>query len=619
MTVWIADFENGEGVNGFYQTEQLANRLAIDAVDQIIETTAFTRLAEIAEYELARTFFLVRCKTLIWPLARAYVVASNSHSGDQTSRSEVVTSDPVLYGLLAQRWPSSEVPLRLISNSANKTNVRLRLRRWMRRIFEALPSRALALPDGVTASVGVECDQLELSRGSLLGLLNCLPPNETILCPFFRLYAVRPSTFTAMKESGFHWVSVAPGAIAGKPGYWRPGPFRRQTAAIYSRSVQETVDHNPLEDWAAIAARSMLWRVDYWRMFFRRNRIRVYIHYAVSAEEGIAKQIALSLENGVLVMLQRSHLASHGNSVGRRPAHVAFSWGNPEGAVGTGNNNRNDAIVVTGFDEEAAFTEGKRIGRKYRDDLAQAGASFVVGLFDNSPHPDAMYKSGTLSTFYRYFLTWLLENEENGLIIKPKRNFIPRNSGELRKAYRGLVERSWVEDLSSLGDLFEAAEATGRCLVLDEGNGAHTAAFGADLCVGLGHSTTIVMSALAGRRAVHCDLGKTPSNPLTRWGLGKVVFHDLDSLFQSIKAHKLDPANSTLGDFSSVLDDFDPFRDGRAKDRMDQYLRDLLEAFAQGLDRSSAIEQANQLYAGAWGSDKVIRPKKEYAMGTVAS
>ena len=55
-----------------------------------------------------------------------------------------------------------------------------------------------------------------------------------------------------------------------------------------------------------------------------------------------------------------------------------------------------------------------------------------------------------------------------------------------------------------------------------------------------------------------------------------------------------------------MLEEIDPFRDGRAGERVGTYIRWLVEAFDEGLDRDTVIQKANEKYAAIWGDDKVI-------------
>ena len=62
-----------------------------------------------------------------------------------------------------------------------------------------------------------------------------------------------------------------------------------------------------------------------------------------------------------------------------------------------------------------------------------------------------------------------------------------------------------------------------------------------------------------------------------------------------------------MGDWSSMLDQLDPFRDGRAAERMGTYLQWLIEGFREGADRESVMADAAERYCSEWGSDKITQ------------
>ena len=56
-----------------------------------------------------------------------------------------------------------------------------------------------------------------------------------------------------------------------------------------------------------------------------------------------------------------------------------------------------------------------------------------------------------------------------------------------------------------------------------------------------------------------------------------------------------------------MIDEFDPFRDGKAVERMGQYLTWLWQGLHQGQGRQQVLAAAAQRYAQAWGEDKIIK------------
>jgi hypothetical protein len=61
-----------------------------------------------------------------------------------------------------------------------------------------------------------------------------------------------------------------------------------------------------------------------------------------------------------------------------------------------------------------------------------------------------------------------------------------------------------------------------------------------------------------------------------------------------------------FGNWSKIIHELDPFRDGLAAMRMGNYLRWLIEGFDQGLDRDMILADAAERYTSKWGSDKVV-------------
>ena len=62
-----------------------------------------------------------------------------------------------------------------------------------------------------------------------------------------------------------------------------------------------------------------------------------------------------------------------------------------------------------------------------------------------------------------------------------------------------------------------------------------------------------------------------------------------------------------LGDHSDILDNIDPFRDGKAGERIGNYIYTFLEKLDSGFEKNKAIEWCNDQYAENWGNDKIIK------------
>jgi hypothetical protein len=121
----------------------------------------------------------------------------------------------------------------------------------------------------------------------------------------------------------------------------------------------------------------------------------------------------------------------------------------------------------------------------------------------------------------------------------------------------------------------------------------------------------------AGTAGVEAVLTGTPTLMMDRYGfknsqfyklgVGKVVFNNWDNLWDNLEEHWKKKPIDGFGDWSPILDDIDPFRDGNASARLTKFLYWLREGFKKGLSKTETLENAVGLYSSEWGEDKVFR------------
>lgn len=104
------------------------------------------------------------------------------------------------------------------------------------------------------------------------------------------------------------------------------------------------------------------------------------------------------------------------------------------------------------------------------------------------------------------------------------------------------------------------------------------------LTIGDGVRTPALEASLAGARCVLIDTMGMPDHRFFQWGRDTVAFRNWDELFATLARYRRDPASVPgLGDWSPVIAQFDPFRDGQAGRRMGEYLCWLLGRAASRL------------------------------------
>ena len=217
-------------------------------------------------------------------------------------------------------------------------------------------------------------------------------------------------------------------------------------------------------------------------------------------------------------------------------------------------------------------------------------------MFDENSLDDFRWHTGHqhFQIDYEFLLTQLLEDPFLGIIFKPKTPIT------LRKR------------LGPVAELLAQGEKTGRCVLLGSGAMQSTTApieagLAADVTVGnLPSATSSIECALGGVPSLLIDRWGFPRSPLYRLGLGKMVFKEWDTLWRAWEEHWKSPGGIPgFGDWSPMLDELDPFRDGRAAERMGNYLKWLIEGLKAGLDRETVMADAAERYSARWGQDKV--------------
>jgi hypothetical protein len=329
---------------------------------------------------------------------------------------------------------------------------------------------------------------------------------------------------------------------------------------------------------------------------FRQLNAQVHVTWYNVDEEHAVITDAMHQLGGVSAIYQRSlELVPAPEAATSADVVFRFSGFNAGSEVAGGS--RMGYRVVTGYLGDHRFGLLRGDAAAIRADLRNNGAEFIMAYFDENSAADERWHGGhhMQRENYAFLLEKVLEHEWFGLVLKPK---LP---GTLRSR------------LGPVAGLMAQAIRTGRCFLF-EGGRLHSkfppaaAALVADIAVH-GHffaATAGLEAALAGVPTLLVDREGWPNHPLYGLGAGQVVFRDWNDLWTAVGAHRHSRGGLPgFGDWSTMLDQLDPFRDGRASERMGQYLQWLLNGLKQGLNRDMALAQAAERYAVIWGHDKV--------------
>lgn len=337
--------------------------------------------------------------------------------------------------------------------------------------------------------------------------------------------------------------------------------------------------------------------VQKWVSFFNQYNVKLWSSWEKNDARHIAIADALAKVGGISTIYQRSFESNSSEEVAVG-ADVIFGFSPSGFVIEQGNHSDFLYHVAVGYIGNQNSHLLKEKSRELREDLMSHGAKHVVAYFDENSVDDERWALGH-SEVCRNYVFWLekvLAVTDLGMIFKPK------CPATLRKRLRPIT------------DLLSAAEATGRCRLIMEGRilSSYPPAFAAlasDIAIhdSLFAGTAGLGAALTGVPTLLLDHGGWPKSPLYRLG-SDVVFQNCSSTWKACEEYFKNPhLHPDFGDWSMMINELDPFRDGRAAERMSVYFKELLEGLRSQETPSNVMDMVAERYARRWGRDKVHR------------
>jgi len=336
----------------------------------------------------------------------------------------------------------------------------------------------------------------------------------------------------------------------------------------------------------------------YWASLFQQQGVKIFLTWFKYSNNHIAWSDAIRDNGGISVIWQMA-FDGFKNAECALKSDVVFSFSKFSDDIEKKLDSKIKYNVVIGYPKDYAASLLKDEAYKLREKLEANGAKKIVFVIDENSNDDSRWHTGhkLQRENYSHIIEKVLEVPWLGVVFKPKRII------DLRQR------------LGPVSDLLEKAEATGRCYIYDS-SGRYTtsappvlAGLSADVCIHghLDSGTAALECALEGLPTLLIDREGTIDSKLNDLPEGKVVFKDWPSTIDAIMEHfNTSEGISGFGDWTSIIDDLDPFRDGKAAFRMGTYLKWLIEGFDNNLDREVIMENAAERYKKQWGADKVI-------------
>lgn len=336
---------------------------------------------------------------------------------------------------------------------------------------------------------------------------------------------------------------------------------------------------------------------DFWRATLKDQGVQIYLTWFKYAPLLYPITQAMQDIGGIVAVYQRALDVTPFIET-QLDTDVYFGYSKLVGEVEKKVGSKIPYFVVTGYLGDHRFSLLKPQAQKVREQLLSNGARFILSFTDEGSSDDPRWYTdhAYIREDYDFLLEKLLQNKWLGLVIKPK------------------VPRTLRRRLGPVTVFLDEALKTGRCFLYETGDlmGSYppaVAALSADIAIHghLSAPTAGFEAALAGVPTLLLDREGWHLSPLYQLGLGKVVFQNWESLWESCLSHwQSKSGNKALGNWSGLLEQLDPFRDGQATKRMGTFLTSLLDAFKQGYNRDEALAFAAKCYCDNWGTDKII-------------
>lgn len=395
-----------------------------------------------------------------------------------------------------------------------------------------------------------------------------------------------------LEELGMKWVFIGNPILPRKTKTIKKFPVRWKPDWLINLKAKAVTE---VDRYVYEKTNLLVEKIQFWKTFYQIFNVKLDFFPDEGAPLSIAKGIAFDImgdTGGFTVGKQRSEFGSPPKAyIGFYTQDIFFTWNYRAKSFLKPEYNQVKTHIVAGYPNDMNFFKENKKVENVKRRLKEKGVEFVVALFDTGFGLNHTFLAIDMEAFYREFLNWILEDTSVGLVIKSKKPH-------------------FLDSLPNVLSLLFKAEASGRCVNLTEELGSlpSDASRIADIAVGAGVSSAVSEAVIAGCRGCHYQKNFPRRHDYYKWGYETLVFDNLDRMMKAIKSFKADPdLKPELGDWTPFLDKLDPFRDGRAGERMGNYMRWFLEEIEAGQSRDQALKNVNSKYAAVWGGDKIIQ------------
>lgn len=342
-----------------------------------------------------------------------------------------------------------------------------------------------------------------------------------------------------------------------------------------------------MEQWKILSV--LFIQLPYWEDFFQSNNIKVKFRFHdIFGVRDIAAKVS-----GAVTMSY--HYSDHSDAriVRDEVSDVFLIWGNKYRNCLSMAHSTTKNLIITGYIFDYTFDRLKSRSQLIKDSFNNK-VVYLIGLFSENL---GFYLAKTQMRCYESLLGYAVNNSDVGLIIKPK-----KESDEVL-----------LTTADETKDFVDILAKQGRLKFLSSDKYPVEAGLASNIVIGMiPDSTASLECALAGVPTVIYDCtNSVDSHHHYISGHNKIIFNNIEQLLKMINSDKENPGTKSISgfaDWSQILMDIDPFRDGKANIRIGFYIKTLICKLNDGLTKDDVIKTANETYANKFGWDKVMYP-----------
>jgi hypothetical protein len=396
---------------------------------------------------------------------------------------------------------------------------------------------------------------------------------------------------TWLKDAGIGWIDRATlnqlmHAAPQQTAQGKAGIARRIRTLESGKSIAQRTLRIYINDFYADYKR--------WHRFFAATRTRIHVSTFDIFPGSEALHAAMADSGGVSISIQRS-IELTPSLLRRTVTDVHFAFSPTQAEMERMSGSSIVQFIGSGYIFDDAFPAAREHAEQIVSRLRSRGVTFTICFFDENlgVAPKSLGGRCLTQQDYGFLCERLAADETLGLILKPKRGeTLPQRLGPVWGRVQHFID-------------------SGRCVFLaghslDERYLPCVTACSSNLAISILGGTAGLESYLVGTRTLMLRHG-VYLGVLEELPRGGVVFDTWKELWEAVERYRANRGDPQIGNWEPIIDQLASPRDGRASERIGDYITWLYEAFAAGKSREEALEHAGSLYAVAWGADTITK------------